>query len=159
DYEGQTAKEKHEYVQQCIDQSEYTVLPEISELGFGIINLLWPSYIAKAFTNNGDEMEADREKVINKSDVTINIEFDVNNDSALNLSGLFASGAEHGVLRLSLAEPSSVDNFKPGFAIKLFRNGKASANIFAMPSLDGSASSNLLALDFVTSLPEPTWSI
>src|SRR5690606_28018785 len=34
-----------------------------------------------------------------------------------------------------------------------------SANIFAMPSLDGSASSNLLALDFVTSLPEPTWSI
>ncbi len=51
-------------------------------------------------------------------------------------SGLF-QGAEHGLIRLSLTGDPQRRGFAPGLALKLFRDGCASANLSALVSLTG----------------------
>mmetsp|Transcript_9941 Transcript_9941/g.31559 ORF Transcript_9941/g.31559 Transcript_9941/m.31559 type:complete len:296 (-) Transcript_9941:24-911(-) len=73
-------------------------------------------------------------------------------------AGLFASGAQHGLIRFSSANyPGYVaTGFTPGFGLKLFRDGRQSANLFAMPSLDSQScfsSNNFFDRDFTTHVP------
>ena len=53
-------------------------------------------------------------------------------------TGMF-KGADTGFIRLSVAAPIDKDTplMIPGLAIKLLRDGFDSANIVAMPSMDG----------------------
>jgi len=45
-------------------------------------------------------------------------------------------GADFGIARLSLAAPPS-GGYKPGMALKFFRNNQISGNIISMFSLEG----------------------
>jgi hypothetical protein len=77
-------------------------------------------------------------------------------------TGLFASGAKHGVLRLSTAtevDPSS-NVITPGFGLKLFRDGVPSGNLLAMPGLDGQGDFNVLSLNYSSHVAYPTsWAV
>lgn len=51
-------------------------------------------------------------------------------------SGIFATGAEYGLIRFSSAGPPGSSGFGPGAGVKILRDGRPSANFMAMPSLD-----------------------
>jgi len=62
-------------------------------------------------------------------------------------TGLFESGGDYGILRVSLAKeppvrPGEAGTFVPGLSVKLFRDNRPSANFMAMFSLDGQESWN-----------------
>jgi len=72
-------------------------------------------------------------------------------------TGIFASGAEHGVIRLSAAKQfdktktsaaEAYDNFTPGFGLKFLRDGVHSGNLVAMYGVNGADSWNFFKMDF-----------
>jgi hypothetical protein len=74
----------------------------------------------------------------------------------LGLTGLFSSGAQYGLMRLSLAgDPAS--GVSPGFGLKLFVDGQISANLIGMFSLDGQgADYNYFRHQLKTRVRKPT---
>merc|ERR1712066_707933 len=64
-------------------------------------------------------------------------------------TGLF-QGAEYGIIRLSSAKAPDSSGVTPGMGVKLFRDGRPSANFVAMYSLDGQpcSDSNFFAHDW-----------
>eukprot|EP00347_Sterkiella_histriomuscorum_P022948 403336536 len=79
-------------------------------------------------------------------------------------TGIFNSGADHGIIRLSAAiQPDfsrknandAFGNFIPGFGLKLLRNGVPSGNLVAMFSVDGTQSWNFFKKEFSNHIPEP----
>lgn len=55
--------------------------------------------------------------------------------SPSNYTGLFSSGDEFAIIRLSLAKAPTADNIVPAIAMKYFRDGVESANWMSMYSL------------------------
>lgn len=78
-------------------------------------------------------------------------------------TGLF-EGADHGYIRMSLAkEPDytkttaagAYNNFIPGFSLKLLRDGRPSASMVAMYTVEGQDSWNFFKNDFTNHIPAP----
>jgi len=76
-------------------------------------------------------------------------------------TGVF-QGADHGLIRLSLAKQpdysktsaaGAYDNFAPGFGLKFLRDNSHSANMVAMFSVDGQDSWNFFKNDFTNHIP------
>merc|ERR1712098_682542 len=69
-------------------------------------------------------------------------------------TGIF-KGAQHGVIRLSMAaEPDpAVLNTTPGIGLKFLRDGIDSSNLVAMFGVDGQPSWNFFANDFTNHIP------
>ena len=69
-------------------------------------------------------------------------------------SGLFASGADYGIMRYSVAKPYDMakwgaeSNFLPGMGIKWYRDGIKSANLVAMPGFDPTQTPNFFENNF-----------
>lgn len=79
-------------------------------------------------------------------------------------TGIFKSGADHGLIRLSAAkEPSeskktaeqAFDNFVPGFGLKFLRDGVPSGNMVAMYDVMGTQSWNFFKQDFTNHIGMP----
>ncbi|CDW86121.1 UNKNOWN [Stylonychia lemnae] len=79
-------------------------------------------------------------------------------------TGIFQSGADHAVIRLSLAkQPDSTkptpaqaeDNFIPGFGLKFLRDNTHSGNLVAMYGVDGANTWNFFRQDFSNHIPDP----
>ena len=72
-------------------------------------------------------------------------------------TGIFASGADHGLIRLSAAKQydttkttaaEALDNFTPGFGLKFLRDAVPSGNLVAMYGVNGADSWNFFKMDF-----------
>lgn len=159
--ESQSASTKQALLWEQINSTAYSgLLPAITGPGFmALFDLCSKKFDAKAFSHDGDLMEEGRPKHIHSFGTVAQVAFEPNLDMAQPLTGLFQSGAEHGLLRLSLAEPPHGGNYKPGIALKLFRNNYPAANILAMPSLDGQQNANLFFHDYRTELDCPAFSL
>ena len=80
-------------------------------------------------------------------------------------TGIFASGADHGLIRLSAAkepdmsagtEPKdALERFTPGFGLKFLRDGVPSGNMVAMYSVDGAETWSFFRMDFSNHVPDP----
>ena len=72
-------------------------------------------------------------------------------------TGIF-EGADHGIVRLSVAqEPNKdVQNIAPGIALKFMRDGLESVSLVSMYSVDGQPSWNFFANDFTSHIPDAT---
>ena len=81
-------------------------------------------------------------------------------------TGIFATGADHGLIRLSAAKQpdesksahsaeKAFDNFVPGFGLKFFRDGVASGNLVAMFGVNGADSWNFFKKDFSNHIGKP----
>jgi len=117
-----------------------------------------------SFTFQGDDMPNqyighlfERKKLIHTVGVIARATFKVTN--AVNYTGLFKSGCDSVLIRFSLAQNPDGNAYTPGIAIKFLRDGKASANIFAMYSLVGQPSSNFFLHDLTNHVPalNPDW--
>eukprot|EP00347_Sterkiella_histriomuscorum_P015747 403355834 len=79
-------------------------------------------------------------------------------------TGIFKSGSDHGIIRLSAAKQpdytktkatEALDNFMPGFGLKFLRDGVSSGNLVAMYGVDGAESWNFFKMDFSNHIPDP----
>ena len=80
-------------------------------------------------------------------------------DPSSPFSGSFA-GSSHGLIRISTAKAISSSSITPGFGLKLLRDGVPSANLVAMPSLDGQSDFNLAKFNYSNHLVKPSsWAL
>ena len=98
-------------------------------------------------TAKGDEMPGGRHKYIHTVGTVARVQW---RDLGTHpYTGLFR-GADHGIVRLSLAKEPDTDDLTtvPGLGLKFLRDGMDSANLVAMFSLDGQESWNFFKNDF-----------
>ena len=108
---------------------------------------LFTESMCSTLTAKGDEMPGSRHKYIHTVGAVAQVEWQ--DLGGHNYTGLF-SGADYGIVRLSLAkEPDEDDlNTIPGMGLKFLRDGMDSANLVAMGGLDGQESWNFFKNDF-----------
>jgi hypothetical protein len=118
--------------------------------------------VKTTFEDISDLMPPERFKYIHTVGAVATITFEASS-TPHPFTGLFATGAAHGLLRLSTATPvdaSADSSITPGLALKLLRDGVPSANLFAMPSLDGQTDFNILRLNYSNHLEYPSsWAL
>lgn len=151
-YAGQQANE----LWSEIETSPYEALPPIESARImDNLKLLCPNFNNQAFVHRGDTLEKDRLKLLHSFGTNVRIAFEASRESVF--SGIFSSGAEYGILRLSLAVPPKKGIIVPGIAIKLFVDNHESLNILAIYSLEGQKEANLFTHPFSTMVDPPRW--
>jgi hypothetical protein len=91
--------------------------------------------VKTSFEDIADIMPASRYKFIHSVGAVATVAFDPSGKPH-PFTGLFATGAQHGIIRMSTATPvdaTGSSGITPGFALKLLRDGVPSANVVAMP--------------------------
>ena len=99
-----------------------------------------------------DWMPEGREKPIHTYGAVAGVKFV--SEEGNPYTGLFNT-AEHGLVRLSLANKPSEESSSPGAAFKFFVNGKPSRNFMAMFSLEGQAGHNFFKNPFSNHIAKP----
>jgi hypothetical protein len=154
-YQSLTAQQKQDSLWAEINQNAYpaNALPSESEGIVASLSLMVPTYLTKAFTWVSDEMIEGRKKLIHTYGAAAKINFKINAGS--QFTGIFREGNYPGIIRSSLGAIDPT-NFIPGVAVKVLLDGRASANMFALFSLDGQgANFNYFNNTFVTTIPDP----
>lgn len=152
-YESMTAEEKENTLFQNIEESEGTKgkYPNLFELA-----LLFTKDLSPTVDNYSDFVPYDGGKGIHSVGAVGKIKFNTENATANHpFTGIFAEGAPHGLIRLSLALSLQVARPAPGLGVKFFRDGMPSANLVAMESVDGQDSGNFFERDFTNHIPTP----
>lgn len=154
-YEALEAAQKQDILWQQIAANPYPTddLPIKPYDAITSLQLLQASFDKKAFTWEGDEMIADRPKLIHTYGSAAKVELLISKDS--EYTGVFAPGKKIGIARFSVAAIDP-DNFVPGTVTKILVDGKPSINLFAMNSVDGQGKDfNFFKLPFTNFIPNP----
>lgn len=161
-YETLSARKKFQVLTALQEETRYAALPEwtglepLSLLGLGLPfrQSSRVAYMGVTVNRNSDFMPQGRAKPIHAHGSTAGIKFVV--QESFGYSGIFASGAEHGFIRLSLAVKPSSAGMIPGLAVKFLVDGRPSVNLQAMHSLEAQASYNFFEHPFSNIIDEPT---
>lgn len=111
----------------------------------------------ETFDKDTDQMPAGRQKLTHAQGPVGLVRFVPQNTDKHNLSGLFRTGADYGIIRYS-------DTFKPnkqkpktlpGAALKFFRDGIHSGNTVMMTDFNSQPSHNFLKADFSSVVSKP----
>ena len=161
EYEQLAASQKEEVLWSDILKSEYTNLPRwtgfeairIVALALDPIRGMVRDFFNVTFDHRSDVLPEGRKKGIHTYGSVAKVKFVANSEA---YTGLYA-GADHGLLRISLAaKPLPIPRLTvPGLALKFLVDGKQSMNIFAMPSLDGIPSYNIFSATYRTQIENP----
>eukprot|EP00929_Paragymnodinium_shiwhaense_P112359 TRINITY_DN80618_c0_g1_i1.p1 TRINITY_DN80618_c0_g1~~TRINITY_DN80618_c0_g1_i1.p1 ORF type:complete len:551 (+),score=106.79 TRINITY_DN80618_c0_g1_i1:82-1734(+) len=155
-YESLSGKEKYDLLMKHITTD--TTPGSFSNIISVVPGIVMES-VKVSFDMQSDVFTHARFKYIHSVGVTAGFKFESNGNH--KYSGVF-QGHEHGILRLSSAKqplwpstPGILPRFTPGVGIKFLRDGRPSANFFAMPGLDGQpcTESNFFSKDFSNHLP------
>ncbi len=152
EYESLSAEEKLAIRWERILETRYTKIPPFARLGLGLLKLLSPGHLEKAFTHNGDTMPK-RTKVVHPSGSTILLDWEAVPNHPY--TGIFATGSQTVLACMSLATAPETHKIIPGMALKIFIDGKESVNIMALFSLDGQEQFNNFANGYSTKLAPP----
>ncbi|KAI3636662.1 hypothetical protein MIR68_005351 [Amoeboaphelidium protococcarum] len=123
---------------------------------FGPLKLLTLFFerMGVSFDHEKDTLPVYRDKLIHTQGVVAKIRWEPV-ASQYNYTGLFASGAQYGLLRFSSGTKPSQSSILPAAAVKLFRDNIKSANFMAMFTLDGQESLNFFKNNFTSHVPIP----
>lgn len=131
-YEKLTAKEKQDIVlKHVVADREPSTYPSLAGVFLGIVG----ESVVTSFNASADVFPEARTKYIHTVGVTAGISWASTGDHPYG--GLFKDGADFGIIRLSSAKAPDSSGITPGMGVKLFRDGRPSANFVAMYSLDG----------------------
>ena len=149
DYESWLAEEKQNFLwEKEILSSQYDRLPPLKKID---VLGLFLTVLRKKMDRFADRSPRRWKKAIHAHGSVAKIKFVATADSPF--TGLFR-GADYGLLRLSVTGEPSDRGFAPGLAIKLFRDGKPSANFSALVSLVGQGDDyNFFANEFSNIVP------
>lgn len=135
--------------------SRYETLPELTSPGLlDVFRLLDSHFSAKAFTADGDELEAGRRKLIHAFGVEARMRLAIAPDAPGGYTGILATGADCLIARFSLAARPTAETSTPALALKVFVSGEQpSLNLLLMHSVDGQDGHDFFAHAFSNSLP------
>ncbi len=131
-------------------------LPNAETSTWDLLNLLNPYYLMVTFSHVGDEMPAERKRVIHSYGTAARVRWEPQPNS---FSGVFTTGGI-GIVRLSLAKAFNdpvLEVFNPGISVKLLIDGAPSVNFVAINNLDGQEQDqNFFARSLTNVLEEPS---
>jgi len=104
-----------------------------------------------SFAHNEDRVPYTREKRAHSVGYIAAVEF--NSTGNHQYTGLF-EGAPYGVVRLSSSFQQSPSGIGPGLAVKLFRDGMPSVNLFGLIGLDGQPGGNFFEFNLSNHIPD-----
>ena len=135
--------------------SRYAQLPPLTSVGFSdFLAVTNRAFSRKAFTNEGDELEAGRKKRIHAFGAEARLNYEPIPSPQNRYTGVFQSGAACAIGRFSLANKPTADTSIPALAIKFFVDGNhPSLNVHLMNSVDGQAGHDFFATEFSNILP------
>jgi len=148
----------HEALLTKLKETAYLELPGWSHADIGTpTNLLkfGVEDMADTFDREQETLPDNRPKLIHARGSTAAVHFNITNP--FDGTGLFATGGDSCVLRLSVAANPAAIGFAPGLALKCFRDQTPSGNIIAMYSLDGQGENfNYFANEQSNIIPKPS---
>lgn len=132
-----------------------TELPALTAPGiWDALRLAMPSFTVKSLTTEGDELEQGRRKLVHAFGAETLFRFVVNRAVAGGYTGIFQSGAECVIGRLSVATKPTDNRSVPGLALKFFIDGDhPSVNLHIMNSLNGQDGNNFFEKTFSNVIP------
>lgn len=150
DYNSWPAKKKQEFIwENKILPSQYNQLPPLKKID---VPGLFLTILKIKMDFNSDEAPPGWKKAIHAHGTVAKIKFIPTEDTPF--TGLF-KGADYGLLRLSLTGEPADRGVAPGMALKLFIDGKPSANFSALVALTGQGNNyNFLANEMSNLVPE-----
>jgi len=149
-YESLTAAEKENILFENIKETNGTK----GTYSTSRLLRLFTKDLSPSVDNYSDIVPYDGGKGIHSVGAVAKMKFKIIDDNKKNpFTGLFAEGAPHGMIRMSLALSLKTRPFIPGVGVKLFRDGMPSANFVAMEGVDGQESGNFFERDFSTHIP------
>jgi len=161
-FSGAAASSRSVSLQNAISQNQATAYSSLP--GWDNADVSSPFNLAKftfenmadTFDQYQDTLPSGRPKLIHARGSLAAVKFNVVANPKGH-TGLFATGGDSCIARLSTALDPSKGAFTPGMAIKCYRDNQPSGNIISMYSLDGQGDNwDFFAHQFSNVVPEPT---
>lgn len=130
-------------------------LPALTAPGiWDVARLAMPGFTVKSLTAGGDELEPGRRKLVHAFGAVARFRFVASRAAASRYTGIFQSGAECAIGRLSVATKPTDSRFVPALALKFFIDGKhPSVNLQIMNSIDGQVGYDFFEKPFSNVIP------
>lgn len=152
-----SAKEQADHLWQSVEESRYDKLPPFQALSYlNSFQLLNSDFSSTAYVGDNLYMLQDHKKIIHAQGAIIRVRFDITNPI---YPGILSNGSPFGFMRISLATKPEAKSYLPGLALLLFFDGRRPETMLAMPSLEPQTVPNIFLNDYLTSLPEPEFSL
>ncbi len=133
----------------------YGDLPALTAPGVGdLLKLAQTRFTIRSLTNDGDELDVGRRKLVHAWGAVARFRF-VSTKAASGYTGIYESGADCVIGRLSMATKPTKTTIVPGLALKFFISGHESVNLQIMNSTDGQKSHNFFEMPFSNIIPLP----
>jgi len=135
--------------------TRYGNLPPLTSPGIlDLLTLASTSFTIRSLTNDGDELDAGHRKLVHAFGAEARFRL-VPGKERHDYSGIFQSGSDCVIGRLSVATKPSRTSVVPALALKIFLTGHQSVNLHVMNSTDGQKSHNFFEMPFSNIIPPP----
>jgi hypothetical protein len=133
----------------------YGDLPALTAPGvLDLITLAQTGFTIRSLTNDGDELDVGHRKLVHAQGAEARFRF-VSSKSARGYTGIYESGSDCVIGRLSMATRPTETTTVPALALKLFISGHTSENLHIMNSTSGQKSHNFFEMPFSNIIPPP----
>ena len=119
-----------------------------------LFTLAKTSFTIRSLTNDCDELDPGHRKLVHARGAEARFRF-VPSKEVHGFSGIYESGADCVIGRLSLATKPSKTTMVPALALKFFISGHESVNLHVMNSTQGQKSHNFFEMPFSNIIPPP----
>ena len=133
----------------------YSELPALTAPGFrDFFTLAKTSFTIRSLTNDSDELDVGHRKLVHAWGAEARFRF-VSSKSARGYTGIYESGSDCVIGRLSMATKPTKTTTVPALALKFFISGHKSENLQIMNSTSGQKSHNFFEMPFSNIIPPP----
>jgi hypothetical protein len=133
----------------------YSDLPALTAPGvLDLLKLAKTSFTIRSLTNDSDELDVGRRKLVHAWGAVARFRF-VSTRSAGGYTGIYESGSDCVIGRLSMATKPTKTSAVPALALKFFVTGHESVNLQVMNSISGQKSHNFFEMSFSNIIPTP----
>lgn len=133
----------------------YSDLPTLTAPGiWDLFTLAKTSFTIRSLTNDSDELDVGHRKLVHAWGAEARFRF-VSSKSASGYTGIYESGSDCVIGRLSMATKPTKTNTVPALALKFFISGHKSENLHIMNSTSGQKSHNFFEMPFSNIIPPP----
>ncbi len=133
----------------------YGDLPTLTSPGiWDLITLAKTCFTIRSLTNDSDELDVGHRKLVHAWGAEARFRF-VSTKSARGYTGIYESGSNCVIGRLSMATKPTKTTTVPALALKFFISGHKSENLHIMNSTSGQKSHNFFEMPFSNIIPPP----
>jgi hypothetical protein len=133
----------------------YGNLPALTAPGvLDLFTLARTGFTIRSLTNDSDELDEGHRKLVHAWGAVARFRF-VSTKSARGYTGIYESGSDCVIGRLSMATKPTKTTTVPALALKFFVSNHASENLHIMNSTSGQKSHNFFEMPFSNIIPPP----